>query len=747
MNTVFGQNCSNMVSGDVIDFIEKKPLENATLALLELNVRTKTDQNGIFKFNKICTGKYHLKISHIGCETKIVFIQLRSDSVLHLSLDHSMQTLHEVHVKGDLAEVSVLQTKNIKASKILENSNENLSTLLENINGVSSLKNGTISKPIIQGFSGNRLTILNNGVPQNGQQWGTDHALEIDPLVANKIQVIKGTASLSYAGSNAGNVILIQPANIEPEPHVHGLLNYFFESNGRGHGLRAETQQGSSKIAWRMGITYKNFGDRKAPDYFLRNTGNSELNGDLFLQKTKNSKKVELYFSTFNADLGLLRGSQIGNLEDLNVAFTKSIPFYTEPALKRLTDAPKQKVSHNLVKLSYKNFESEGLNTEAYIALQSNVRKEFDIRRNTLNEKPSLSINQNSLHVEYKIHVDKGVNQHFSTGVQAKIVDNTNIPETGILPLIPDYLSIDPSVFLIYELTKKNIHLETGLRYDGVFQNVKLISNEIPRRIIAYDKQFHNMSASAGFHTNLKGKVNLEFQTAISNRNPAINELFSKGLHQGVAGIELGNVALKNEQAFKNTLSINIKQEKWLEVNMSTYYNYINDYIYLKPSSEQQLTIRGAYPVFKYEQTDARIKGLDIDSKVNISKAIYFMNQVSLIQGKENKRTLVYLPQNRLKNELAYETSERMFKVNISYTHYFKYAHLKSNQDFIAVSPGFGLMAMSMQKDFIKNTKKLKLSININNALNTKYRMYLNRLRYYSDDLGRSVVIGFNVVF
>ena len=118
----------------------------------------------------------------------------------------------------------------VGAQKIRDEGNTNLADMLASVSGVSVLKNGSgISKPIIHGLYGNRVTILNNGLVQAGQQWGNDHAPEIDPFVADHISVVKGAGSLQYGSGAIGGVVMVDPYRVSTDPHLHGKATYVFQ--------------------------------------------------------------------------------------------------------------------------------------------------------------------------------------------------------------------------------------------------------------------------------------------------------------------------------------------------------------------------------------------------------------------------------------------------------------------------------------------------------------------------------------
>src|ERR1700759_1533250 len=149
---------------------------------------------------------------------------------------------------------------------------------LKNIAGVNSLQTGpSISKPVIHGVYSNRILILNNGVRQEGQNWGNDHAPEIDPFIATKLSVIKGPASIRYGSDAIGGVVLVDPKDLRTAPGVGGEVNLVGMTNGRVGAASGMMEGGSaSGLSWRLQGTLKKAGNAQAPTYYLGNTGYNE---------------------------------------------------------------------------------------------------------------------------------------------------------------------------------------------------------------------------------------------------------------------------------------------------------------------------------------------------------------------------------------------------------------------------------------------------------------------------------------
>ena len=258
-NTILlAQDCSISIQGRVVDEVSQLPLSYVNVYLQETSQGAATDNDGRFFFKNVCVGHYHIIFSHIGCEDSKLHIDLERDTVINVDLDHSDHSLGTVVIQGPKDNVSTQPNLSVNRKKIEDSSNQNLAGLIENEAGVHLIKNGSgISKPVVQGLFGNRLTILNNGIAQSGQQWGNDHSPEIDPFAADNITILKGASALEYNGGNLGSVILVEPKRITREPHLHGQVNYSYESNGRGNNANFRLEKYSRKIAWRINGTLR----------------------------------------------------------------------------------------------------------------------------------------------------------------------------------------------------------------------------------------------------------------------------------------------------------------------------------------------------------------------------------------------------------------------------------------------------------------------------------------------------------
>ncbi len=752
---VYSQSCTITVQGIVLDESTGIPLDLAILFIQETNQGLGTDQDGHFKITALCAGGYHLKVSHVGCEAQVIYLEVAKDTSITIFMHHHTELLNEIVVHGSIAETTTQNVQSVSKEDIVRSANKNLAELLEKISGVASLKNGSgVAKPIIHGLSGNRITILNNGLIQAGQQWGNDHAPEIDPFIADHITVVKGVSSLMYGGNGLGSAILIGQNAIEEDPHLHGQFNYIFQSNGRGHTMNVKMQHYHTKLAWKLTGTYKNSGDTHTPDYFLTNTGKREYNFGLQLdKKISPSFFSKLFMSSFNTELGILRGSHISNVTDLTSALIRDEPFFTQRQFSGYLQSPRQVVHHQLVK--WENRWSPGIHTiwNFNVGSQWNRRNEYDVRRSGRSEIPALSLDQWSHFIEATVHHDLGKNTSMRSGLQGSIVDNVNNPETGVLPLIPNYNAVKPSGFFILTWDKSNYVVEIGSRLESQNLQAKVISTTLPRIVLHKKHSFINFSSGIGWKYKLNQNFNVNFNLGFIRRSPEVNELYSFGLHQGVASLEEGNAYLRPERSVKGMISSDFRVHDRLLIQGLAYYHRIQDYIYLEPLQTFRLTIRGAFPVFVYTQSDARLMGMDWLASYSWSDHLKWIGKYAMVVSKNltDNLGLVYTPPAAIQQSLQYSFSDykrwKQSGIVVNCKSVFRQKNIIEQQDFLLPPPGYTLFGLELNTTLSIGKNPVKCALQIENLMNRPYRDYLNRLRYFADEAGRNVAIKVNYSF
>ncbi len=318
------QLCTSRLTGHVTDQDTRENLAGATVTLLDLNKQVLTDSAGDFAFDSICAGRYVLQVSHVSCGT--VQQKLKIDKARHIdiALPHALNTLSIVTVEAQRGMANTGFKKELSGARLEDAKGFSISEALARINGVTLLQTGsTIAKPVFHGLHSNRLLTINNGVRQEGQQWGNEHAPEIDAFIADKLTIIKGVDELRYGSDAIGGVIIVQPKQLQFRPGISASLNTGYFTNNRQYVASAVWEQQLAKwpaFAYRMQGTYKKGANAATPGYRLNNTGSGEYNFSATAGWRKQRFNTELFYSRFNTKAGIFTGSHIGNLSDLHKA-------------------------------------------------------------------------------------------------------------------------------------------------------------------------------------------------------------------------------------------------------------------------------------------------------------------------------------------------------------------------------------------------------------------------------------------
>lgn len=758
--------CNYTLSGVLSDKQTGERLAFATIYVIELQSGVVTDDSGSFSIRNLCNGPFTLKIEHIGCHTLIRKVQINNADVnLKIELDHSAHELGEVEIAAHREEKPTGRTREVMEGLALKKyQGDNLGNMLSNLTGVNVIQTGAnIAKPVIHGMHSNRVLLLNNGIRQEGQQWGAEHAPEIDPFIAKKLTVIKGAGTIKYGADAIAGVILVEPGDLPDTTGITGELNLVGALNGRminSSGLVEGNLKEVPNLKFRIQGTLRRSGNQHTPEYFLSNTGVSEKNYSAALAYGYKNLQSEIFFSHFSTAIGIFTGSHLGNTTDLVQTFTGSAkPINTSFSYK--IDRPFQEITHELLKvktkLTLKNFNTISL----VYSRQFNQRFEYD-RHGPKNDslaaldRPEFQyfITTHLLDTEYQLHHHN--NFEGSMGISGMLQANTYNGRQ----FIPNFRNQGIGAYWIESYHKGPWRFEAGLRADHRFLQVFKAENGI---VVSPKFNYTNTSASFGANYQLNEKLLISLFSGTAWRPPAVNELFSNGLHHGSATIEIGNSKLKPESNWNNSISASYKSEAF-SGELSLYHNSLTGFINLVPSGQTALTIRGAFPSYVYIQQNAIFKGVDASFRAKINSKLSLISQLSIVRATERntRNYLSQIPSDKLKTGLEREFSlgklnQRVIvSVNGTYvaqqTRYAEQLVITQEngiqleiKDFAPPPADYFLLEADITANVKVGKQLVFISISCSNLLNRKYRSYMNRFRYFSDDIGRNIQLKLNI--
>jgi iron complex outermembrane recepter protein len=770
----YSQDCNNTLYGSLLDIHDGSVLTGATVIVAQTGVGVLTDLDGNFVISNLCSATYQLQISHPSCSTKAYSVLIKDDTQKTFKLEHHLESLNEIIVSGkktNRATKSIYENL-VDQQTITTFSSGSLGDALNSISGVSSLNTGnTVVKPMINGLHSSRVLIINNGVQMQDQEWGAEHAPSIDINAVGTLKVIKGAGALQYGGNAIGGVVITSAPKVPLLDSLYGKTILSGSSNGLGGTVSSSlTRSNQNGFYTAVQGSLKRYGDFNAPNYNLSNTGVFERNIAATIGFNRIDYGVEAYYSLFKNEIGILRASHIGGAEDQVQAITSPVPSIIYDFTYNI-DAPRQDVTHHLARIKgFKNIENIGLISLQY-DYQQNNRLEFDVRRGSNKDKASVDLVLDTQTLT--IDVASDISEKFTTkfGIVGSLQTNYANPETGVRRLIPDYNKYSIAGFVSgnYDINQKWV-LETGFRFDYTHMNVfkfyrrsfwqdrgydnqfsDLVVEEIGNQLLVNPKlDFYNPSFTIGSKYSF-GLYKLFANYSLSSRAPNASEQFSEGLHHSASRIELGDLQFTSETAHKISLTLQKIGER-LNFTITPFATKIDDFILIEPTGIRQ-TIRGNFQVWEYRQTQAQIFGIDVDATISVFDNLSFNHQFSLVKGYDllKNQALINMPASSTQNSLVY-THPKFYNLKIRLLSNFVFAQNEyPNTNFEVVLPdsiqtvdistppdAYHLLNFNTSVDV---SSSLHLGVSVNNVFNTSYRNYLNRLRYYADDLGRNITL------
>lgn len=730
------------------------PMPGVNVVVPALGRGATTDADGRYALTDLPADTLTVAFRFVGFEPEVRQVDLRRGSVvLDVTLHPAVIEGMEVVVTAGRGAAARL-TASAQALSVLEGQaledvrGQTLGETLERLPGVTTLSTGpSIAKPVVRGLHSQRVLVLNAGVPQEGQQWGGEHAPEIDPFAPARIEVVKGAAGVEYGAGALGGVIRVEPRDLPATPGLGGELSLSALSNsGQGAGsLLLEGGLGAVPgLGWRVQGSLRQAGDARTPGYVLGNSAFQERNGALAVGYHQGRVGVEAYFSHFGTTLGIYRGAHVGSVDDLLAAIERGGPAVRYTFGYRI-DAPKQVIAHDLVTLRGHYDTPRGSRLDVQYGFQHNRRREYDAHRGGQEGEGrlafDLSLASHSLEARLR---SRPVGRWFGVvGVSGMNQANVNA-RAGYL--IPNFRALTGGLFARATGVYEALTLELGLRGDSRFVRAYPRADGQRGDYVAHTHRYGNLSGVVGAVWRFAPAWSVAANVGSGWRAPSVNELYNFGVHHGTAQFEIGNAALTSERSLETDVTLRYEAPR-ARLEVSAFSNQIAGFIYLRPDLEPTLTIRGAFPTFRYAQADARLRGLDGQAEVQALPFLRLGLTASLVRGfnRTDAEPLLYMPADRL----ALRTTWRLPRwgalhdgaVEVEGRLVARQTRVPEGVDYAPPPPGYALFGARYNATLELGPVPVRLGLAVENALNTRYRDYLSRFRYYADDPGRSFTL------
>lgn len=730
------------ISGRVLDSRSKTTLPGAIVSIPDLRLTAVTNEHGEFKLNNVPDkGRFLIEVRFIGYRTLTETIDFSQSRSYEFALQPSVLEAKEVVITGsafssDERKNSTSVTAMGKA-ELLDRPSNNIIDAISRMPGVSQVTTGAaVSKPVIRGLSYNRVVTVADGTKQEGQQWGDEHGIEVDQYGAERVEVLRGAASLLYGSDALGGVVHI----LDPLPAIQGQIRGEVVSNyATNNGLTGNSvmlQGNNNGFVWRGRGSYKSAYSYNTPEGYVANSGFSEQNFSGQLGLNKKWGYSHLDFSSYLSKLGLPdfeRDADGAFLHEDGAVFTK----------RELKDRdlflPFQDVRHYKIALNSNMLIGAG-RLRSNLAFQDNQRRELEESRT----EPSLFFDLKTYSYDLKYYFRESNGWEPVLGTAGAWQFNENKAEEL---LIPDYRSTDAGVFGYLKKTWSNrTTFNVGARLDYRQITGEQMFADGEEKFAAFERNFSNLSGAAGFTHEFDDHWSFKANLGSAFRAPNIAELSSNGVHEGTFRYEVGNPNLKAEQSFYGDLGVEYAGDL-ASANITVYNNYIDNYIFTRALGAAMVD---GYPVYNYVQANARLIGAETSLTLHPVELIHLENTFSVTEGinRATKVPLPFIPAVELRNEVRIEPNIGEL-TNTYFSIEMDNVFRQTRTDiFETATEGYTLFNAAAGTTVMLKKQPLKLMLSANNIFDKAYVSHLSRLKYEGIlNQGRNISLGIHLPF
>jgi iron complex outermembrane receptor protein len=752
--------CDAVLEGNVIDVRSFSVVGGARVAAPEQVRAARTGDEGTYRLEGLCPGEIYVEVSKAGYQTHEERFTLRRGANRHdfFLLSGEIDSIRAEGTRLQATDRSPQASAELTGRDLAKTRGNDLARSLGDLPGVRVLGSGATAKPIVNGMNSNRLLLVVDGIPHANQDWGLDHAPEIDPFAAGSLRVLKGAAGVRYGPDAIGGLILIDPRPYPGEAGVAGDVNLVGVTNGWGGAGSAAVLStlpvANDALSVRAEGTYRRLGDLSTPEYVLDNTALEERAVRGGARWRWPGGFVEASYSHYANDYGIFSGVVSDGPRQFFEQLESGIPNGIETfRFGYEIERPFVEVRHDVAQARARIEVTSNLALQLTYAFQDDDRREYDRTRRADRTRPQ-AIFRLDTHT-FDLVAETGSDEfEIELGVTTNVQDN----DFSGNPFIADYTKIGTAGFFMARYLADRWELEVGVRADYEYYDTIRPGRTSVAPDIRQELDFFAFTGTGGFVYELGRRWSLRGQLATASRNPSPDELFADGPTVGTASIIKGDPSLDTETTFNAQASIGYETDR-ASLRLEGYGHYISDYIFLAPSIREdgtpdtELTIRGAFPVFEFRQVDAGFMGFDASARVRIAPFLELTSVLSLVRARDltNDAFLVFIPPDALRNRLTIDRAA-LGPLRAPYAYVESAVTLQQtrfdiNADFSEPPPSYHLINVGAGCRIDVGAQPVFVDLEIRNLSNESYRDYLSRLRYFADEPGISGFLRLSVPF
>jgi iron complex outermembrane recepter protein len=684
----------------------EKPAHNVRVTIIQLRRSVETDEKGAYEFQNVLPGRYDVT-AHLDLASDVVkAVQVTAGNVTTADFQIELSAVREqVTVTATGSEETTfnsIQSVTVIGSQELAKKNPvSLGEALDFELGVAKRSFGPgTARPVVRGFDGDRVLVLQDGqrIGALGFQSG-DHSEPIDLLGLDRVEVVKGPATLLYGSSAIGGVVNAISAHESSHEGLRGYITGIGATNNYQGGGSAGIEYGKGN--W---LVWGNGGGQRAGDY---NTPLGRVTNSF--TRDGNGSGGFGYFGKgwFSADVSY-------DNRKYGIPFD---PTEAEPEVVFLT--PRR--TSVQAKGGYRDLDS--FVSGGQFSFQYNDYKHDEVASDTGVINTAF---RNKTYL-YRGLFDEQRNGRLSGsfGVWGMHRDYESVGEEALAP------PTTQNAFALFTLQTLNFE-HAALQFGGRFERNGYNPTGLQQR------SFNGFSGAAGFRVPFGGGMAFVANYTHSYRAPALEELYNNGPHPGNATFEIGNPALGRESSDGIDLGLRHSSER-VRAEANFFYYNINSFIFLAPTGD----FDDGLPVANYTAGDSRFVGTEGRLDVGLTRSVWLLSSIDYVNAELKTGTpLPRIPP--LRGRVGFEAFYKGFRFNPEVI-----VAQEQNRLFTLETrtPGYKTVNLTASYTIARQHAAQTISFNAFNLNNELYFNHLSFIKGFAPEIGRGARLVYTIRF
>jgi iron complex outermembrane receptor protein len=760
------------LTGKITDSNTGEAIAGATVYIPELKKGDIADKDGVYSIENLPKTSVMVQVTFLGYKSVVQKIDLSKTTLINFVMDQAITEMNEVVVTGSSRATEITRNPipmiTLGIKQLHQNLNTNIIDAISKLPGVSAVTTGpNVSKPFIHGLGFNRVLTLYDGVRQEDQQWGDEHGVDVDENAVDRIEIVKGPASLTYGSDALAGVVNLLPAPPVPDSTITGHVETNYQTNNGLIGASASVGGNRNGFVWGGVVSHKqaaNYRDKYDGRVYGTAFNETDLSGYIGLNKSWGYS--DLNFSIFDD----LQEIPDGSRDSVTRKFTKQI---TEADIFRPIVSNSELNSYKITVLhqhvqhyqvySSNNFILGKSKLGLILGYQESIRREYSHPQYP--DIPGMHLDLKTFTYDIKYFIPESRGWETTIGVNGMYQNNAN---KGTEFIIPDYHQLDIGPFILLTKTIRKFDFSAGVRYDArFFKSDQMYTRPDPltgfgmqvtppdtamaqHPFYSFHHTFSGISGSFGATYNVTKRLLVKSNIARGFRAPNVAEISANGVHPGTLIYQIGNTGFKPEFSLQEDLGISYRWDH-ISGDLDIYNNNISNYIFnqklLNHLGQDSVIIKNNQ-TFKYQQARAQLYGWEASLDIHPYDWLHFENSISVIYAlnrggngihiTDSSRYLPLIPPLRINSEIRANTIRKLKHFSSLYLKIGMEYYARQNRVFTAYNtetstPGYILFNAGAGADLLNKKGKVVLSINIlaDNITDLAYQSHLSRLKYF----------------